>query len=65
MPSLAQRLDHTAEVNCGPRSEVMQSGTPNLDTYIATKVSAHNVAEMSLSGTVYSHLVDLSIIVKM
>ncbi len=65
IPSLEQRADQTADVNCGPRSEVMHSGTPNLATHVATKVSAHDVAEVSLSGTASNHLVDLSIIVKM
>jgi hypothetical protein len=65
MPSLEQRADQTADVNCGPWSEVMHSGTPNLATHVATKVSAHDVAEVSLSGTASNHLVDLSIMVKM
>jgi len=65
MPNLAHRIDHTADVNCGPRSEVMHSGMPNLATHVATKVSAHNVAEISLSGTASNHLVDLSIMVNM
>ena len=65
IPSLEQRADHTTDVNCGPRSEVMHSGTPNLATHVATKVSAHDVAEVSLSGTASNHLVDLSIMVKM
>jgi hypothetical protein len=55
-------MDYIAEVNCVPRSEVMQSGMTSLDTHLATKVSANNVAEISLSGTASSHLVDLSII---
>jgi hypothetical protein len=63
--SLEQRVDQTADVNCSPRSDVMHSGTPNLATHVAMKVSAQDVAEVSLSGTASNHLVDLSIMVKM
>ncbi len=48
-----------------PQSEVMHSGTPNLATHVATKVSAQDEAEISLRGTASNHLVDLSIIVRM
>ncbi len=60
IPSLEQRADHTVDVNCGPRSEVMHFGT-----HVAMKVLAQDVAEVSLSGTASNHLVDLSIMVKM
>jgi hypothetical protein len=65
MPNLAHRIDHTTDVNCGPRSEVMHSGTPNLATHVATKMSAHDVVEMSLRGMASNHLVDLLIMVNM
>ncbi len=48
IPSLVQRIDQTAEVNCGLQSEVTCSDTPNLDTNVATKLSTHDVAKMSL-----------------
>jgi hypothetical protein len=65
LPSLVQRMDQMPEVNCGPRSEVIYLGTPNLDTHAATKMSTNDVAEVSLRRTASCHLVDLSIMVKM
>jgi hypothetical protein len=38
---------------------------PNLATHVATKMSVHDVVEMSLSGTASNHLVDLLIMVNM
>jgi hypothetical protein len=39
IPNLAHRPAHEEDMNCVPLSEVMVSGTPNLETQAVTKAS--------------------------
>jgi hypothetical protein len=54
------RVSQTEEQNCLPRSEVIFSGTPNLDTQPPTKESAQLAAEVEQSGIASTQRVDLS-----
>jgi hypothetical protein len=65
MPNLLQKEVHEAAQNCAPRSEVTVSGTPKQDTQEARKASMHEAVEMSFKGMASSHLVVLSMMVKM
>ena len=65
MPSLEQSCCLVADENCVPLSEVRVAGTPNLATQEDMKAAAHVLAVISFSGTASSHLVVLSIMVRM
>ena len=58
-----QRADHKEDVNCAPRSEVMDCGTPNLAIQAANRACAQSAAEVFTKGTASNQRVDLSIIV--
>ena len=61
----ANQLQHVAEENCVPLSEVRVTGTPYLATQEDMKVAEHVLAVISLSGTSSNHLVVLSMMVRM
>jgi hypothetical protein len=63
-PSLAVNAAQTADENCGPLSEVMCDGTPNLATQPDIKAAAQSSAAVAASGTASHHLVERSIMVK-
>ena len=63
MPSLLQRTDQTAEVNCTPLSVVMMAGTPKRAIQPATKASAQATAVVEAKGMTSTHLVVLSMMV--
>ena len=65
MPSQEQSCCHVADENCVPLSEMRVAGTPNLATLEDMKAAAHVLADISFSGTASSHLVVLSIMVRM
>ena len=65
MPSLEQSCCHIAGENCVPLSEVRVAGTPHLATQEDMKAAAHMFAVISFSGTASSHLVVLSMMVRM
>ena len=58
-PSSKQRADQTEPENCGPWSEVMTAGTPNLETQTENRASAQALAVVEVMGTASTHLVDL------
>jgi hypothetical protein len=58
------RLDHKAEVNCGPLSLVMIPGTPNLWIQPWRRAAAQSAAVMEVSGNASGQRVVLSMIVK-
>jgi hypothetical protein len=50
MCNISQSCDQTFVVNCGPRSEVIVSGTPKGVIQEKTKVHAHATVDVSESG---------------
>ena len=64
IPNCLQSTSHTAEVNWTPLSIVMAASTLNLEIQLATRASAHAVAVVEVRGTISTHLVLLSIIVR-
>jgi hypothetical protein len=60
---LLVKAAHTAEVNCGPQSEVSKAGTPNLATHPATSAAAQSSAMVFRNGTASHQRVDLSTMV--
>jgi hypothetical protein len=58
-----QRLAHNEDVNCGPLSLVMVSGTPNLCTHPWRRAAAQSAAVVEASGTASGQRVVLSITV--
>jgi hypothetical protein len=44
------------EVNCGPLSEVIVTGTPKCKIQVKVKALAHATADVSESGTASIHL---------
>jgi hypothetical protein len=56
MLSISQSLNQRLEVNCGPRSEVIISGTPKREIQVNVKAFAHAAADVSESGTASIHL---------
>jgi hypothetical protein len=58
-------LNVKLEVNCGPRSEVIVSGTPKREIQVKVKTFAHAAADVSERGMASIHLDEQSIIVKM
>ena len=56
---------HTSEQNCGPLSEVMCSGTPNLTIQPATKASVMAAVVALERGRASSQRNDLSMMVRM
>ena len=65
IPRRAQSCCHVADENCVPLSEVRVAGMPNLATQEDMKAAAYVLAVISFSGTASSHLVVLSIMVRM
>ena len=65
MPRHVQSCCHVADENCVPLSEVRVADTPNLATQDDMKVAVHVLADISFRGTASSHLVVLSILVRM
>ena len=55
---------HSREVKEEPRSEVMCSGTPNLETHAERKAVAQDAAEELTKGKVSGQRVEQSTIVK-
>ena len=55
---------HSREVKEEPRSDVMCSGTPNLETHAERKAAAQEVAEELTKGTTSGQQVERSTIVK-
>jgi hypothetical protein len=64
MLSISQRLNKRVEVNCGPQSEVIVSGTPKCEIQENVKAFAHNAADVSKSGKASIHLDVRSMMVK-
>jgi hypothetical protein len=64
MLSISQSLNQRLEVNCGPRSEVIVSGTPKREIQEKVKVFAHAAADVSESGIASIHLDVRSMTVK-
>jgi hypothetical protein len=65
---IANLLHNTFQIdeqNWVPLSEVMVSGTPNLEIHVATNASAQVAASWFLIGTASTHRDDLSMTVKM
>ncbi len=56
MFNFSQSWDQTFEVNCGPRSEVIFSGTPKRDIQENINAHVHAAAEISVKGTASIHL---------
>ena len=65
MPRRVQSCCYVADENCVPLSEVRVAGTPNLATQDDKNVAVHVFADISFRGTASSHLVVLSITVRM
>ena len=63
IPSVFMRELHSSDENCEPRSEVMQDGTPYLETQPSMSVAATESAVMSLIGKASGHRVTLSMTV--
>jgi hypothetical protein len=59
-----QKAAQTVLENCGPRSEEMFAGTPNLDTQLLINAAAQLSAVVLESGIASAHQVVLSITVK-
>jgi hypothetical protein len=59
-----QKAAHTELANCGPRSEEIVAGTPNLDTHPSIKADAQLSAVVLARGIASAHRVVLSITVK-
>ena len=55
--------DQRAEVNCGPRSEVMTAGTPNLEIHPWSRAAEQSAAVVLARGRASNHLVERSITV--
>jgi hypothetical protein len=55
-----QRLAHNEDVNCGPLSLVMMSGTPNLWIQPCRRAAAQSAAVVEESGTASGQRVVLS-----
>ncbi len=58
-----QRLAHNEEVNCGPLSLVMMSGTQNLDIHPRRRAAAQSVAVVDVRGIASGQRVILSMTV--
>jgi hypothetical protein len=58
-----QRAAHNEDVNCGPLSLVMMSGTPNLWIHPWRRAAAQSAAVVEASGTASGQRVVLSMIV--
>jgi hypothetical protein len=54
--SISQSLNQRLEVNCGPRSEVIVSGTPKREIQERVKAFAHASTDVSETGTASIHL---------
>ena len=54
---------HSRNVKEEPRSEVMCSGTPNLETHVERKAMEQEAAEESTKGTASGQRVERSMIV--
>ena len=65
MPRRVQSCCHVADENCVPLSKVRVAGTPNLATQDDMKAAVHVLADISFRGTASSHLVVLSIMLRM
>ena len=65
LPKLLVSLSHNSEQNWTPLSDVITSGTPNLAIQPWMKASATAAVVVLDRGMASSHLVDLSIIVRM
>jgi hypothetical protein len=64
MLSISHSLDQRFEVNCGPRSEVIVSGTPKREIQEKVKAFAHAATDVSERGIASIHLDVQSMIVK-
>ena len=65
IPRQEQSCCHMADESCVPLSEVRVAGTPNLATQEDMKAAEHVLAAISFRGTASSHLVVLSMMVRM
>jgi hypothetical protein len=65
MLSISQSCNQRFEVNCGPQSEGIVSGTPKHKIQEKVKALAHAAADVSEKGIASIHLDIRSIIVKM
>jgi hypothetical protein len=65
MCSISQSCDLTFDVNCGPRSEVIVSGTPKRIIQEKTKARSHAAVDVSEREIASIHLDMRSMIVKM
>jgi hypothetical protein len=64
MLSISETWNQRLEVNCGPRSEVIVSGTPKREIQEKVKAFAHAGADISERGMASIHLDVRSIMVK-
>jgi hypothetical protein len=56
MLSILQSLSQRLEVNCGPQSEVIVSGTPKREIQVNVKVFAYAATDVLESGIAFIHL---------
>jgi hypothetical protein len=56
MLSISQICNQRLEVNCGPQSEVIVSGTPKHEVQLKVKAYAHAAADVSGRGISSIHL---------
>ena len=64
MPSVSDMLDHRADVNWAPLSEVIILGTPKREIQLYIKAETSVGVEMSGTGMASGHRVKRSTIVK-
>ncbi len=64
MLNISQSWNQRLEVNCGPRSEVIVSGTPKREIQVKVKAFVHAAADVSERGMASIHLDVRSVMVK-
>ena len=64
IPNCDEIVDHIAEVNCGPLSDVISKGTPNLEIHVLIRALAYSVVVVSRRGIASGQGVVLSIMVR-
>ena len=63
VPNCVEIVDHIVDVNCGPLSDVMSSGTPKRAIHELTNALAHSDVVVLRKGIASGHLVVLSTMV--